>query len=132
VVFVYGGLLLAAWVDDFSKVGTLPIIILGILTAATFVIDFIAGIFGAKRAGASKLAIIGAAIGTIAGLFAGFIVVLIGPLIGAAIGEFLARRDLLRAGQVGFATWIATLLATLVRIAVVFTMIGIFIAAYLI
>jgi uncharacterized protein YqgC (DUF456 family) len=132
VIFVYGGLLLAAWIDHFNNVSKVTLVVLGILAAATLVIDFVAGIFGAQRVGASKLAIIGAAIGTVAGLFAGFIGVFIGPLIGAAIGEYLARRDLLRAGQVGFATWIATLLATLIRLAVVFVMIGIFIAAYLI
>jgi uncharacterized protein YqgC (DUF456 family) len=131
VIFVYGGLLLAAWIDHFNHVSKVTLVVLGILAAATLVIDFVAGIFGAQRVGASKLAIIGAALGTVVGLFAGFIGVLIGPLIGAAIGEYLARRDLQRAGQVGLATWIATLLATLIRIAVAFIMLGIFMVAYL-
>ena len=43
----------------------------------------------------------------------------------AAIGEFVARQDLLRAGQVGLATWIGMLLGTVAKLAIVAMMIGI-------
>jgi uncharacterized protein YqgC (DUF456 family) len=51
------------------------------------------------------------------------------PLVGAAIGEYLVLRDLQRAGQVGMATWVGLLLGTAVKIAIAFTMLGMFIAA---
>ena len=51
---------------------------------------------------------------------------------GAAIGEFIAQRDALRAGKVGLATWLGLLLGTVVKIAIAFTMIGVFVAALLI
>jgi uncharacterized protein YqgC (DUF456 family) len=54
------------------------------------------------------------------------------PLVGAAIGEFIAHRDALRAGRVGVATWIGLLVATAIKIAVAFTMIGVFVAAIVI
>ena len=54
------------------------------------------------------------------------------PLLGAAIGEFVAQRDALRAGKVGLATWLGLLLGTVAKIAIAFTMIGLFVAALLI
>lgn len=53
------------------------------------------------------------------------------PLAGAAIGEYVARGDALRAGKVGLATWVATLVGTAVKVALVFAMVGIFVAALL-
>ncbi len=53
------------------------------------------------------------------------------PLLGAAVGEYIADRDLKRAGKVGVATWIGLLLGTAVKVALVFTMVGIFVAALL-
>ena len=53
------------------------------------------------------------------------------PLVGAAIGEFLNHRDALRAGKVGVATWLGLLIGTAVKIAVAFTMLGVFMGALL-
>jgi len=75
--------------------------------------------------------LIGAAIGTVAGVFTGLVGLVLMPLVGAAIGEFLARRDTLRAGRVGLATWLGLLAATVAKLAIVFTMVGIFVAALL-
>ena len=53
-------------------------------------------------------------------------------LVGAAIGEFIAHRDALRAGKVGVATWLGLLVGPVIKIAVAFTMIGVFVAAIVI
>lgn len=127
---VFGGLLLAAWIDDFSRVGVIPLVVLGVLTVFSFAFDIIGAMLGAKRVGASKHAIIGAALGTLFGMFAGIIGLLIGPLIGAVVGEFMAKRNLQNAGKVGVATWIGILIATAVKLALVFAMVGIFLTAY--
>ncbi len=60
VVFVFGGILLAAWIDDFTRIGVWTVVILGVLAAIAFVIDYVASTVAAKRAGASKLGLIGA------------------------------------------------------------------------
>ncbi|MFN9806391.1 MAG: DUF456 domain-containing protein [Betaproteobacteria bacterium] len=132
VVFVFLGILLAAWIDDFARIGGLTLGVLGALAVIAFVIDYLASTLAAKRAGATRLGLIGAAIGTVLGIFTGFIGLLFMPLVGAAVGEFLGHRDALRAGHVGVATWIGLLVGTVAKIAIVFTMIGIFIAALLI
>jgi hypothetical protein len=54
---VFGGMLLAAWIDDFQRIGWITLTILGALTVLVFVIDIVAALLGAKRVGASRLAI---------------------------------------------------------------------------
>lgn len=127
---VFGGLLLAAWIDDFARVGPITLTVLGVLTFFSLIIDILGAMLGAKRVGASKQAIIGAALGTLFGLFAGIIGLVVGPLIGAVAGELMAKRDIQHAGKVGVATWIGILIATAVKLALVFAMVGIFVFAY--
>ena len=97
-----------------------------------WIVDFAAAALGAKRAGASKLALLGAVIGTFVGVVTGLWGLLFMPLAGAAIGEYAAQRDLRRAGKVGLATWVGLLLGTAAKVAIVFAMIGIFVFALLV
>ncbi|HEX2224510.1 MAG TPA: DUF456 domain-containing protein [Thermoanaerobaculia bacterium] len=129
---VFLGLLLAAWADGFQKVGWFPLTLLGILTAGTFAVDFLATSLGAKRVGASYLAIVGAVVGTIAGLFLGVPGLLLGPFVGAVLGEYIARRDLRQAGKVGLGTWLGLVLGTAAKLGLIFLMIGLFVFAYVI
>jgi hypothetical protein len=132
VVAIFSGMLLAAWIDDFSKVGALPLVVLGVLTAFAFVIDVVAMLLGAKRVGASKLALIGAALGTLLGLPFGIVGLIMGPFVGAVAGELLMQQKLDRAARIGLGTWVGLLVGTIVKLALAFTMLGIFVSAYLI
>ena len=129
---VFAGVLLAAWIDDFTRISGWVVAIMAALTAIAFAADLIAGMLGARKVGASRLALVGAAVGTIAGVFTGLVGLVFLPLAGAAAGEYLARRDLGRAGRVGVATWIGLLVGTAVKVAVVATMVGVFATALLI
>ena len=131
-ILVFAGVALAAWIDDFARISGWTLGVLGVLTVIAWLTDYVAAAAGAKKVGASKYAIIGAAIGTVAGVFTGLVGLIFMPLVGAAIGEFLAQRDALRAGKVGLATWLGMLVGTVVKVAVVFLMVGIFVAALLI
>src|SRR4029078_12929955 len=104
--------MLAAWIDGFARIPVWVIVILGLMTAVTWVVDYAAAALGAKRAGASKLALFCAVPGTVAGVFSGLWGLLFMPLAGAAIGEYVAQRDLRRAGKVGVAPWIGLLLGS--------------------
>jgi len=128
---VFGGLLLAAWADGFQNVGAGTIVILAVMTILAFGVDFLSASLGAKRAGASREAVIGAALGTLIGIFFGFVGILLGPFVGAVTGEFLARRNLGQAGRAGAATWIGFLLGIGVKLVLAFTMVGIFVLAYI-
>jgi uncharacterized protein YqgC (DUF456 family) len=130
VPLVFGGLLLGAWIDHFQKVGWFTIVVLGLLTILSFVVDFMATSLGAKRVGASKLAVFGAAVGTLAGLFFGIPGLILGPFLGAVAGELLARRGRNQAVKSGFGAWIGLLLGTAGKLALIFAMVGIFLTAY--
>ncbi len=132
VPLVFGGLWLAAWIDDYTKVGGWTLGVLGVLTVLAVSVDLIATALGAKRVGASRQAIAGAALGTIVGVFFGLPGLLLGPFIGAVLGEMAARGKLDQAMNVGVATWMGLLFGTLAKLALSLAMVGIFIAAYFI
>jgi uncharacterized protein YqgC (DUF456 family) len=130
VALVFAGLVVGAWADDFQRVGWITLALLGLLTLASITIDFAATALGAKRVGATKLAIAGAALGTLGGLFLGIPGLLVGPFVGAVIGEMLSHGGWSQATRAGFATWLGLLFGTLAKIALAFAMIGIFVFAY--
>ncbi len=129
--FVFGGLLLAAWIDDFQKVGWLTVAVLGLLTFTTVGVDILAASLGAGKLGASRLAIAGAVVGTVLGVFAGLPGLIVGPFVGAVAGEMLAGRDLNQAGRVGVGTWIGLAVGVAIKIGLVAAMIGVFVTAFL-
>ena len=128
-LLVWAGLLLGAWIDDFTRVSVLTVVVITLLAALAWALDFVAGLMGAKRAGASKLALVGAAVGTIVGIFMGLVGVLFMPLVGAAIGEYWAQKDQQRAAKVAFATWLGLMLGMVAKVVISFVMVGIFLVA---
>lgn len=131
-LLVWGGILLGAWIDDFTRVGMTTVIVVSVLAVLAWGLDYVAGLMGAKKAGASKQALVGAAVGTVLGLFLGLIGVLFMPLVGAAVGEYLAQKDQARAVKVGIATWIGIMVGLIAKVVLTFIMVGIFGAALLI
>jgi uncharacterized protein YqgC (DUF456 family) len=131
-LFVLGGIVLGAWIDDFTRVGWVSVTVVTVLAVLAWVLDYVAGLLGAKKAGASKLAIVGAALGTVAGLFMGLIGVFFMPLVGAAIGEYIAQKDHARAAHVGIATWLGIMAGMVAKVVIAFMMIGVFIVALLV
>jgi uncharacterized protein len=131
VPLVFCGMLLAAWADGFAHVGTFTLIVLGSLTVFSIIIDFVASLLGAKRVGASRHALVGAALGTVAGLFFGLPGLLLGPFVGALLGELVAGGTLRRATGVGVGTWLGFLFGAVAKIGLCFAMLGIFAFAFL-
>lgn len=131
-ILVWGGIVLGAWIDDFSRVGTTTLVVVSVLAVLAWGLDYVAGLMGAKKAGASKQALIGAAVGTVLGLFMGLVGVLFMPLVGAAVGEYLAQKDQTRAVKVGVSTWIGIMVGLMAKVVLAFIMVGIFVAALLI
>ena len=132
---VFAGMLLAAWAGDFQQVGVPMLVVLGLLTVFSLAVDFWATALGAKRVGASRLAIIGAMVGTLAGLFFGPLGLLMGPFAGAIGGELIHRRSLLKqdlgqAAKIGVGTWFGILFGIVLKLALAFTMLGLFALAW--
>jgi uncharacterized protein YqgC (DUF456 family) len=132
VPLLFAGMVVAAAIDDFHKIGWLTLSILGFLTVASIVIEVVASALGAKRIGASRRAVWGALLGTIVGLFFGIAGLLLAPFVGAVIGELSVHGRMDQAGRVGVATWLGLLFGTVAKIAIAFAMLGIFALAYFI
>ena len=131
-LLVFAGLFLAAWAEQFAKVGWIPLTIIGALGLGSFVADFVSSLLGAKRVGASPQALVGAAVGGLVGLFFSIPGMILGPFFGAVGGELIARGGLAQASKVGLGTWVGLLLGAVLKVVIAFLMIGTFAAAYMI
>jgi uncharacterized protein YqgC (DUF456 family) len=129
-ILIFCGLLLAAWADGFDRVSIVTMVVLGIVTIATYFVDIATMALGMKRMGVTRRAMGGAAIGTLAGLFFGLPGLIIGPFAGAVVGELTADSDLRGAGRAGVAAWIGFLIGTVVKVGLAFAMVGIFLTAW--
>ena len=130
VPLVFAGLLLAAWSDGFQHVGGFTVLLLAALTLFAVAADLVASAFGTRLAGASAWAFAGAGVGAVIGLFFGIPGVLLGPFLGALLAEWLVFRNLGRAAKAGGGAAIGLLIGVAVKIAVVFTRLGVFALAW--
>lgn len=131
IPLVFIGLLLLAWAENFAYVGWGTLTLLGLLTVLSVGIDFLASALGAKKFGASSRAIVGAAFGALAGIFFGLIGIVLGPFVGAVVGEFSGKTSLKAATHAGVGATLGLLFGTLLKIALAFTMVGVFVIARL-
>ena len=130
-IILLAGLVMAAWAENFFFVGPMIITILTILAILAHALDFMAGAMGVKRFGASRKAAFGAAMGAVFGIFFGFIGMLIGPFIGAVIGELTVQRNFQAAGLAGIGAWLGMVVGAAAKMAIGFSMVGVFIIARL-
>lgn len=131
VPLMFVGMLLAAWVGGFEQIGIPTLVALGLLTLLSIGVDVWAAALGAKRVGASRLALIGAVVGTFAGFFFGPMGLFVGPFAGAVIGQLLHGRKLDGAGvghatRVGFGTWLGIVFGIALKLMLALAMLGLF------
>lgn len=131
-VLVLAGIVLGAWIDGFTVVGGWTVALVALLAVLAWTLDYAAALLGARKVGASRQALVGAAVGTVVGLLMGLVGVLVMPLVGAALGEYLARRDERRAVQVGLATGLGLVIGLVAKVVIAFTMVGVFVVALLV
>ena len=135
VPLVFAGLLLAAWHGGFDQVSILTMVMIGIIASMAWAVDFFASVVTAKKAGASKYALWGAAIGAVVGIAGGIVGLIIGPAIGAIIGELITHKNTSKeaaskATAVGIAAGLGFVLALAIKILLVLTMLAVFAYAY--
>jgi hypothetical protein len=128
-MLIVAGLVVAAWADGFTKVGVWTLVLIGVIGAASYLVDFAAAALGARKFGASPRAMIGAGLGTLLGLFLGLPGIIVGPFLGAVIGELTVHRDMTKVGKAGLAAWIGFLAGMAVKVGIAFLMIAIFLSA---
>jgi uncharacterized protein YqgC (DUF456 family) len=112
-----------------KSIGWHTIIVLLLLTLATYAIDALAGYFGAKYFGATKWGAFGAIVGALVGVFFGIIGLFAGPVIGAVAGEFIAGKRMIDAGRAGWGSLLGNVCATVGKLIIALVMITIFLIA---
>ena len=127
VPLIFAGLFLGAWIGDFQVIGWYTIGVFALLALAAWLIDFVAGAFGARYMGATSRSFWGAALGALVGMFFGLPGIVLGPFIGAVAGELSGGRNMAQSGRAGLGAWLGMVFATAVKLAIAFLMIGIFV-----
>lgn len=127
IPLVFAGLMLLAWAENFAYVGWITLTLLGVLALLSYGVDLLAAAFGAKKFGASPRAVAGAALGALAGLFFGLPGIVLGPFVGAVVGEFSRQASARAAVHAGLGATLGLLFGALLKIALAFTMVGVFV-----
>jgi hypothetical protein len=102
------------------------IVILILLTAGSYALDFLSGYFGARYFGATPWGMFGALLGALIGIFFGIPGLFVGPVIGAVAGEFLAGKRMIDAGRAGWGSLLGNLGAIVGKLLIALVMIAIF------
>src|SRR5438552_8091304 len=106
-----------------KSIGWRTIVVLVLLTLATYALDFLSGYFGARYFGATKWGMFGAVLGAIVGLFFGVIGLFVGPVIGAVAGEFIAGKRMIDAGRAGWGSLLGNLSGMIGKLLIGLTMV---------
>ncbi|MBQ6729852.1 MAG: DUF456 domain-containing protein [Bacteroidales bacterium] len=98
------------------------LIIMGVIGAIVFAVDYVVPVWGTKHFGGTKAGVRGSTIGLFLGLLVtlampiGFIAVLLGPFIGAYIGEKNAGTDDHKAWRSAFGSFVGFLCGTGIKV----------------
>jgi len=108
---------------DTSTFSTKFIVIMGLITAAVYFLDYVLPLLGAKIFKASKQGIWFSIIGMLIGMF--FFPpfgVILGLLLGAIVGELISGKAKEEALKIGFISFLFSLLSIIIKIIFVSTM----------
>jgi uncharacterized protein len=123
---IVAGALVYAIVTGWTPVGAGRLVILAALAAVGLVLQHMSGALGARRAGGSRWAVLGAIVGGVVGLFFGVPGLLLGPPLGAIAAEIIRGGDLSASVRAGVATFIGMAAGTVANVAIGVTMVALF------
>ena len=113
-ILSYCGLLCLIPTD--RSLSTTALVLLGALTIAVTVADFVIPSIGAKKFNCSSYGTWGCVLGTIVGAFFFPIGIILGPFAGAFLGEFIAKKDFVTALRSGIGASLGLLAGTLLKV----------------
>ncbi len=109
-----------------ASASNLALLILGALTALSLVMDYLAGMYGAKRLGATWRGVLGAVVGGLIGIFFAFPGIIVGPFVGALMFEMMGGREWKQAARAGLGAVIGLFVGALGKLACCVAMMGLF------
>jgi uncharacterized protein YqgC (DUF456 family) len=112
-LIVWSGVIIhKLWLGD-ASVSWKVVIITGLITLVGQVTDFLMGVWGARKFGASWKGAVGALLGAFIGFFLPppLLWLILGPIVGAIIGELCAGRTLQAGSKAGLGAIIGGIIA---------------------
>jgi uncharacterized protein YqgC (DUF456 family) len=123
---ILAGAFVYAAVTDFEVLGLGRLVMLAVIAALAWTLEHVTGAVGARRAGGSRYAVIGALAGVAIGLFFPPVGLLVGPLAGAIGGELLRTGNLQHSVRSGLGAFIGTLGGAVAHFALALVMVALF------
>ena len=128
IPFMFIVALVFAAVGKFSHISVGELVILGIIVALSFFVDYFSGIFGAKYGGAGAKTILAGAIGMVIGLIffpplGGFI----GLFIGVFVSELILWKNHIRALKVASGSLIGSVIGLIINVILALTFLTLFV-----
>lgn len=119
IPLIFVGYVVWGFASGWRDYGVNIIVILGVVTVVVLLLDYVAGVIGAKKYGASRWGTWGAIIGGIIGLiFFNILGLILGPLAGAVAGELFSGRTQRDAWRAGWGAFVGIMAGGLIRITV--------------
>jgi uncharacterized protein YqgC (DUF456 family) len=123
------GAFLVAWAEGFTRVSGWTVGACAAIGVAIWVVDFAAGVLGAKAFGASGWAILGAGLGLVVGMFLGLPGIVLGPAVGAIVLEYARDPNFERALKAGAGAFVGFVLGSAVKVSLAFVLVGVLVFA---
>ncbi len=123
------GAVLVAWAEGFTRVSGWTVALCAAIGVAIWIVDLAAGILGAKAFGASRWAVLGAALGLLVGMFLGLPGIVLGPAVGAIVLEYARDPNFERALKAGVGAFLGFVLGTAVKVSLAFVLVGVLVLA---
>jgi uncharacterized protein len=124
---IFAGALLHAIATDFTPIGVGRLAILATIGVLAWALEHVAGVVGARSAGGSRAAVIGAMFGMVAGVAVAPVGLLLGPIVGAIAGELLAGRAPGPSVRSGLGAALGVLTGVVAHFALALVMIALFV-----
>ncbi len=119
--FSYAGLLIVSFLDGVEH-SVCFLVVMGVIGAIAFLLDYFVPIWGTKKFGGTKQGMWGSTIGLVAGLLLttffnfAFVAILAGPFFGAYIGERIAKTPNKQAWKAAAGSLVGFLIGTSVKL----------------
>ncbi len=116
------------WMGADASVTWKIVILAGVLTLLGQLADFVMGVWGARKFGASWKGAVGAFVGAFIGFFVPppLFWLIVGPIVGAVIGELAAGRSFRDGGKAGIGTVVGGVLAFALKFGISVCVIALF------
>jgi hypothetical protein len=128
-VLLIAGAVFVGWAEGFTRVSGWTVAACVVIGVGIWVVDFVAGILGARAFGASKWAIIGAGLGLLVGMFLGLPGIVLGPAVGAIVLEYARDPNFERALKAGTGAFLGFVLGSVVKVSLAFVLVGVLVLA---